>query len=95
MHRQEVSTAILDWAAQVNTSVVSSVLKFVMYSFQYVCSFYFCSTNGVFKKMKVINAHCFKKTNTGVPAPFPTTEPANPETHLLLGEIMSLLMKLV
>ena len=33
----------------------------------------------------------FKKTGTEVPALFPATEPANPETHLLFGEIINVL----
>lgn len=36
----------------------------------------------------------FKKSaSTGVPDPFPTTESANPETHLPFGEIINDLMK--
>lgn len=31
----------------------------------------------------------FKKTSIGVPDPFPTTESANPETHLPFGEIIN------
>lgn len=49
---------VLDWTAEINASVVSNIWKF-MCPFQYVWFLSFCSTNGIFKKMKVINAHGF------------------------------------